>query len=546
MKWLQEPNIGPLWAGICIGLWVLALQLFQGSQFAKDIETSLTAPSLFSLRDAWGNSPQVSDKIKVYGVDDSTVSWLNSPFLSTDQWVQLIRLIDRRKPKAIIIDSLFSIANDSYNKYSLKGLGVVTTPIYVGSFSTPRKIPYRPAISLNRTSFQLNRYIYESEQYTPSPKGEYLQNLRIYKSKDKFLYGPDPAFRRYFKNIGQILYYGDGRFIPFLKMNNRVAIPHLMLQIDDSAKFYQGQLYVNQSKLSTYKDGTAPINFSSMNHYMGKTKALRVLLDKNKNQSIQSIQEGDYVYIMPSFYTGNTDFKQTPFGPMPAGFTHLAVLNSLLTKNWLLPMNGNRLLIIILACLGSLIAIQASAAVFTICLIGGAGIWLMTASYLFVENGILLPFFTPLVSYIGPMISIFMKKSKDSERKAQYLRATFEGSIRPKELNSMIQHPERISFEAKERVLTVMFVDVVGFSILAENQVVRIAFDSLKKTLNDITESIHEYGGVVNKNLGDGLLCFFGYNLEKDKTTLDHAEKAIECAIKIQKRNIQNILVNFE
>ena len=87
-----------------------------------------------------------------------------------------------------------------------------------------------------------------------------------------------------------------------------------------------------------------------------------------------------------------------------------------------------------------------------------------------------------------------------------------------------------------------MFIDVVGFSLMIERELPRIAFDSLKKVLNEMTEIVHQYDGIVNKNLGDGLLCFFGYSIESDTVSFDHADKAVACALEIQRRNIDHIL----
>ena len=89
------------------------------------------------------------------------------------------------------------------------------------------------------------------------------------------------------------------------------------------------------------------------------------------------------------------------------------------------------------------------------------------------------------------------------------------------------------------------YFDVVGYSLVAEHQLPRIAFDQLKSILGDISELVHQHGGFVNKNLGDGLLCFFGYSLEDNQSTPDHVEKALECGASIQRRNLKHTLSEF-
>jgi class 3 adenylate cyclase len=83
-----------------------------------------------------------------------------------------------------------------------------------------------------------------------------------------------------------------------------------------------------------------------------------------------------------------------------------------------------------------------------------------------------------------------------------------------------------------------MFIDVVGFSLIAEKMLPRAAFENLKSMLARVGETVHEHGGVIDKTLGDGLLCYFGYRFDRDTTSPDHAEKALLCARKIQEDNI--------
>lgn len=58
----------------------------------------------------------------------------------------------------------------------------------------------------------------------------------------------------------------------------------------------------------------------------------------------------------------------------------------------------------------------------------------------------------------------------------------------------------------------------------------------------DISKVIQDRGGVVDKNLGDGLLCYFGYDFSGGGAIKSHAEDALKAAIKIQKLVVTEIL----
>ena len=59
-----------------------------------------------------------------------------------------------------------------------------------------------------------------------------------------------------------------------------------------------------------------------------------------------------------------------------------------------------------------------------------------------------------------------------------------------------------------------MFIDVVGFSLMIERELPRIAFDSLKKVLNEMIEIVHQYDGIVNKNLAMDFCAFLAIQLK--------------------------------
>ena len=80
------------------------------------------------------------------------------------------------------------------------------------------------------------------------------------------------------------------------------------------------------------------------------------------------------------------------------------------------------------------------------------------------------------------------------------------------------------------RPMTVMFVDMVGFSRVAETQDASTSFLHMKSILSSIANVVETHGGKVVKVLGDGLFCVFG----DDGFAPDHAEQAVRCAIQIQ------------
>ncbi|NRA65002.1 MAG: CHASE2 domain-containing protein [Pseudobacteriovorax sp.] len=552
VEWLKKSNVTYRWSCAVLALWVLGLFVTTEFSLLEEIESNVSLPSFFRVRAALEKSPKIDPRIKVFAMDDNTVSWLNRPKLYMDEWAQIFHTLDRKKVKGVFVDGMFSMARTSPGKKTsgwkkINDLNKLKTPIFAGSFPAAQKIPHRKPLDLSKNSYRVSRYMMTKDlAQSKSVQLRYLDKLGFKSSKTNLVYGPDPKIRDHFSGIGHILYTGKGTFYPFMRLSHAKILPHIMIFADESPRFHQGNLYLNKTKVPINDDGSTYINFSEYREYLRHLMPLRLLLDKKTiNATLANISSEDIVYIMPAFYSGNTDFKLTPFGNRPAGFAHLSVLNSILIKEWLTGKDIHLIGIILVAVAGAITGTLSSALVFGLILIAVPIFWLLACMYLFASANMVLPLFIPVVSFCGPLLTFFIEKNRVAEKKSEYLKASLDGSVSPENLNSLAKVPQKLNLEARERVVTVMFIDVVGFSLLAENQLPRIAFDSLKKVLSEIAERVHSHGGIVNRNLGDGLLCFFGYSLDRDESTFDHAERAVACAIEIQKFNVPKTIEDY-
>lgn len=84
---------------------------------------------------------------------------------------------------------------------------------------------------------------------------------------------------------------------------------------------------------------------------------------------------------------------------------------------------------------------------------------------------------------------------------------------------------------ATKRELTVMFIDVAGFSLTAETSAPAALFQSLRAVIVKIRRIVRQHGGTVDKTLGDGLLCYF-----------DSADAAVETSLALQREVLADCL----
>ena len=95
-------------------------------------------------------------------------------------------------------------------------------------------------------------------------------------------------------------------------------------------------------------------------------------------------------------------------------------------------------------------------------------------------------------------------------------------------------------FAPERHQIVTMFIDIAAFSQLAEPLPSQVVFEALSQRLQEITDIVKEFGGSIDRSLGDGLLCFFGYRSEQSAAF--NTQRAFLAARKIQDTSISKAL----
>jgi len=132
-----------------------------------------------------------------------------------------------------------------------------------------------------------------------------------------------------------------------------------------------------------------------------------------------------------------------------------------------------------------------------------------------------------LMGGLGMFLSASLRREIARSADEERLRTVFGRYVDRRILSRVLRGDLRLAPERRE--ITVVFVDIRGFTTLSENRDPAEVFRLLSGTLDAFSQVIQAQGGIVNKYLGDGLLAFFGAPEEQK----DHARRAARAALKI-------------
>lgn len=118
---------------------------------------------------------------------------------------------------------------------------------------------------------------------------------------------------------------------------------------------------------------------------------------------------------------------------------------------------------------------------------------------------------------------------------SQLLERALVGVVSADQISTIRLDSRVLGVAPAEKNVTILFVDIVGYSVTTEHGDPSRIFSETVRWMERVTEIIHRHGGVVNKNLGDGLFCFFGYDPFTFRSNPDHVDMAFKASLAIQR-----------
>lgn len=242
----------------------------------------------------------------------------------------------------------------------------------------------------------------------------------------------------------------------------------------------------------------------------------------------------DKVVIVGVTISGTTDIGITPVGAStPLNRIHSFALNTILSREFITSIRSWPSVILFSVVTALIFSVAAALLRLRLGVALAAGLFwgYPTISFVwFAYRACDIPFMEFWLIFSPAALISLSIRGASMELQAARASKAVERYLSPELLTNILDHPNGLDLSTKRRELTILFVDIKGFSTVCETVPVEYINQFLNEFMERMVSVIFEYHGTIDKFLGDGLLAFFG-----DPVPLEnHARAAVQAGIRMQ------------
>jgi adenylate cyclase len=247
----------------------------------------------------------------------------------------------------------------------------------------------------------------------------------------------------------------------------------------------------------------------------------------------------DRIVLVGATALGTYDVRATPFSPLYSGMeVHATVIDNILTRSFMVRPEWSNVF--------DLLAIVALAAAIGVVLprlsplkglgfaVGLAILYFVVVRWLFDNARVWLNLVYPLVALAATYTALTVYFYVTEQRHRKKIKETFRQYVAPLVVEEMLQEPRRLTLGGEEKVLTVLFSDLEGFTGYSERYPPHEMAEMLSEYYDRVTEQIFIHRGTLKEYVGDELMAIFGAPLER----ADHAVQACASALAMREQRL--------
>lgn len=143
-----------------------------------------------------------------------------------------------------------------------------------------------------------------------------------------------------------------------------------------------------------------------------------------------------------------------------------------------------------------------------------------------------MPIFYPLLAvilmYIWSIVSHYLAERRERSR----VTGIFGRFVPKAVVDQMLASGEEVKLGGERMDISLIFVDIRGFTTLSEKLEPEQVIQFLNEYLDVCTKAIFKFNGTLDKFIGDGVMAIFGAPIRYD----NHAEMAVRAALEMKKQ----------
>ncbi|MEW5946098.1 MAG: adenylate/guanylate cyclase domain-containing protein, partial [bacterium] len=165
-------------------------------------------------------------------------------------------------------------------------------------------------------------------------------------------------------------------------------------------------------------------------------------------------------------------------------------------------------------------------------MIATAAVFLAVCFALFIWRFIDLPLLTPMILIVLTFLLVFLYRFLTEEQEKKKMKGMFSTYVNREVVESLIEDPDKLKLGGEWMDCTVFFSDVAGFTTISESMPPEDLVELLNEYLTAMTDIIFQYGGTLDKYVGDAIVAVYGAPVPFD----DHAVRACLATLDMQKK----------
>ncbi|MFC1478532.1 CHASE2 domain-containing protein [Candidatus Margulisiibacteriota bacterium] len=154
--------------------------------------------------------------------------------------------------------------------------------------------------------------------------------------------------------------------------------------------------------------------------------------------------------------------------------------------------------------------------------------YLIISSFYFNNYSLWLGISVPVLASIpASYLTVTMYHYIQEEREKRRIRKVFSRYVAPSVVNKLLEVKDSLNLCGEKKEITVFFSDIRSFTTFSESRTPEEVVSMLNEYLDAMTQVIFQYGGTLDKYVGDEIMAVWGAPLDQP----DHAELAVKSSI---------------